>query len=153
LLPVGKEGGTIDRSHKGSQLPDLAFDDAAGRQLRLGALKGEPILINLWATWCAPCIAELPTLDRLAARGDLKVLTVSQDLQRTEKVAPFLAERGGKRLEPWLDPDNALGSHYAITVLPATVLYDSQGREVWRVLGPLDWSGPEAAELLKEAGS
>lgn len=141
----------IDRSHKGSERPELVLADAAGRQLRLSSLRGKPLLINLWATWCAPCIAELPTLDRLAAGGSVRVLTVSQDLQQTGKVAPFLAQRGGARLEAWLDPDNALSTHYAINVLPATVLYDSAGREVWRVLGPLDWAGPEAAALLAEA--
>lgn len=145
--------GTLDRSHRGSELPDFAFRDAAGRELRLASLRGKPLLVNLWATWCAPCVAELPTLDRLAeARaGRLKVLTVSQDMGQPGKVGAFLAQRGVKRLEGWLDPEGQLVSHYAVETLPTTILYDARGREVWRYVGGRDWSGAEAAKLLAEA--
>jgi thiol-disulfide isomerase/thioredoxin len=150
---VGTEGAVIDRTRKGSELPELTFADTSGKALRLTSLKGKPLLINLWATWCAPCIAELPTLNRLAGRGTVKVLTVSQDLRQTEKVEPFLAAKGGARLEPWLDPENALSTHYGVNVLPTTILYDAGGREVWRVIGPMDWAGPDAERLLAEGGA
>ena len=74
--------GTLDRSHKGSAIPDVTVSDPAGQQLKLASLTGKPLLINLWATWCAPCIAELPTLNRISNRADmnLQVVTVSQDM-------------------------------------------------------------------------
>jgi thiol-disulfide isomerase/thioredoxin len=151
---VGQEGAVIDRSTKGSAMPEFVLSDAAGKELRLSSLKGKPLLVNLWATWCAPCIAELPTLGRLAATGKVRVLTVSQDLpESATRAAPFLAQRGGARLEPWLDTENALSAHYAVRVLPATILYDAKGREVWRVFGPMDWAGSDAAKLLAEAGA
>ncbi len=152
-VPAGAElKGRIDRSRKGSALPDLTLTDAAGRELRLPSLKGKPLLLNLWATWCAPCVVELPMLDKLAATrgGELRVLTVSQDMQQTEKVAPFLAERGLARLEPWLDPKTDLAFHYDAATLPTTILYDAQGREVWRYVGAHDWSGADAAAMLAE---
>ncbi len=142
--------GTIDRSHKGSELPDFTVRNAAGGEIQLKQLKGKPLLINLWATWCAPCIAELPALDRLAAQGQVKVLTVSQDMVQLEKVAAFLKQRGTARLEPWLDPENELGFHYQAT-LPTSIFYDAQGREVWRVIGPREWDGAATTALLAEA--
>ena len=145
--------GTVDTSHKGEALPDLTLTDAAGRKLALPSLAGKPLLVNLWATWCAPCVAELPTLEALATSraGDLRVLTVSQDMSGTEKVADFLKTRGGPKLEPWLDPKNDLIFHYQLTTLPTTILYDAQGREVWRYVGGHDWSGPDAAGLIAQA--
>jgi thiol-disulfide isomerase/thioredoxin len=145
--------GQLDTSHKGEALPAVTLRDAAGRKLALASLAGKPLLVNLWATWCAPCVAELPTLDALAAShaADLRVLTVSQDMSGTEKVAEFLKARGGTRLEPWLDPKNDLAFHYQVTTLPTTILYDAKGREVWRYVGGHDWSGPDAAALIGQA--
>lgn len=143
----------IDRSFKGSRAPDFTFTDPKGARLQLTELAGQPYLLNLWATWCAPCVVEMPTLDRLAAaqEGKLRVITISQDMQGAEAVSPFFARSGFRHLEPWLDPDNNLGFHYGGATLPMTVLYDSQGREVWRMVGGHDWSSKESAELVAEA--
>lgn len=141
----------LDRSHKGAALPDFTFADPAGRRLTLASLKGKPVLINLWATWCAPCIKELPTLEAVAKSGRVRVLTVSQDAGDSAKVGQFLANKNLVALEPWLDPDNQLAFHYNTGTLPTTVLYDSQGREVWRFVGENDWSGAPATALIAEA--
>jgi thiol-disulfide isomerase/thioredoxin len=145
--------GKIDRSHKGAPLPEFTLADAAGKRVQLQSLKGKPLLLNLWATWCAPCVVELPMLDGLAAtKGDgLKVLTVSQDMQQTEKVAPFLSERGFRHLEPWLDAKNDLAFQYEVSTLPTTILYDAAGKEVWRYVGGHDWSSKETETMLAEA--
>ena len=145
----GELSGTIDRSHKGEPLPDVTVKDPAGRSLALKDLKG-PVLINLWATWCAPCGTELPLLDKLAADRPLRVVTVSQDMEGGAKVADFLKGKGVTRLEPWLDPENDLAFRYGGGTLPTTVYYDSAGREVWRFVGGHDWSGPETAKMLAE---
>ncbi len=150
----GTEASALDRSHKGSELPDFVLKDQTGKELRLASLKGKPLLINLWATWCAPCVAELPALDRLAGEraGRLKVLTVSQDMQKLETVAPFLKARGAARLEPWLDPEGELSVQYGAQLLPTSIYYDAQGREVWRLSGPREWNDADTAALLDEAG-
>lgn len=146
----GELTGTIDRSHKGSALPDFTLKDQSGHELRLQSLKGKPLLLNLWATWCAPCVVELPMLDRLAQQrgGTLKVLTVAQDMANTEKVAAFLSDRGFRSLEPWLDPQNDLAFHYGVQTLPTTIYYDAQGREVWRFTGGHDWTSAETSAML-----
>ena len=98
------------------------------QELQLASLKGKPVLINLWATWCGPCVLEMPMLDQLAGAdgSKLRVVTISQDLQGAAKVVPFFASHKFAHLEPWLDPDNTLGDHYATGILPTTVLYDAQ---------------------------
>ena len=144
--------GVINRAHRGSEIPDFTLKDPAGKEVRLTSLKGKPLLINLWATWCAPCVAELPALNRLAEkRGDsLKILTISQDMTQGERVAAFLQSKA-PRLEPWLDPENTLTDHYDTTILPTTIYYDANGREVWRYIGPRHWDNDKAAAMLAEA--
>ncbi len=134
-------------------MPDFTLTDPAGKELHLKSLKGQPVLVNLWATWCAPCVAELPALDKLAESqaGKLKVLTVNQDSGAPEKAGAFLKQRGVTRLEPWLDPKGDLAFHYEAPSLPMTVLYDAAGREVWRIAGPREWGDAETAKLIAEA--
>jgi thiol-disulfide isomerase/thioredoxin len=144
--------GEIDLGHAGELMPAILLEDITGRQLNTGALQGGPVLLNLWATWCAPCVVEMPILDDLAGEfGDtLRVVTVSQDMQGAAKVEPFFAAKKFANLQPWLDSENALGFAIDGGVLPTTVLYDAQGREVWRVIGEYDWAGAEAREAIAE---
>jgi thiol-disulfide isomerase/thioredoxin len=146
------KAGAVDRSRAGTPGPGTSFEDPDGEATDLAAFRGKPVLLNLWATWCAPCVKELPTLDALQAReGErLKVLTVSQDLDGRAKVEAFLAKNKYRTLEAWLDPEMALMSELGVTTLPTTILYDAGGREVWRVAGDKDWAGAEAAALLGE---
>jgi thiol-disulfide isomerase/thioredoxin len=148
-----KLSGVLDRSHKGEAMPEMTLKDASGKTLALSSLRGKPTLVNLWATWCAPCVVELPTLDRLVdlQEGKLRVLTVSQDMSGTEKIAAFLKERGGDNLEPWIDQKGDLGAKYQVQTLPTTVLYNADGREVWRFTGGKIWTNVEALGLIAEA--
>jgi thiol-disulfide isomerase/thioredoxin len=132
-------------------MPDFTVKDAAGKELRLASLKGKPVLINLWATWCAPCVAELPALNRLAQQrgASLQIVTISQDMGKLETVAPFLAAKA-PLLRPWLDPEGELTSHFETTILPTSIYYDAQGREVWRYIGPRQWDNDKAAAMLAE---
>ena len=144
--------GNLSIENRGALMPDFALSDPAGKKLTSADLRGKPVLINLWATWCGPCVLEMPMLDQLAGAdgGKLRVVTISQDLQGAAKVVPFFATRTFAHLEPWLDPDNTLGDHYATGILPTTVLYDAQGREVWRMIGGHDWAGPRTAAMLAD---
>jgi thiol-disulfide isomerase/thioredoxin len=145
--------GQIVRTNAGDAIPAMTLTDPAGRELVLAEV-GEPVLLNLWATWCAPCKVEMPLLDALAGEleGEVRVVTVSQDLQGAEKVAPFFAEQGFERLEPWLDPQADLGVALADGgLLPVTVLYDASGKELWRVSGDYAWDSEEAIAQIREA--
>ncbi len=145
--------GRLDRSQAGSAAPATAFEDPDGAPASFADFRGRPLLVNLWATWCGPCIAEMPTLDALAAREKerLQVLTVSQDLDGRAKVEAFFAKQGYRTLDTWLDPQMALMEALKVDTLPTTLLYDARGREVWRVTGIEDWESGRAALLLREA--
>jgi thiol-disulfide isomerase/thioredoxin len=148
----------VDRSHKGEAAPAATFDNPDGGAIRLAKFKGVPVLVNLWASWCAPCVKELPTLDKLAAShrddGQLGVIAVSQDSGPQPSVMAFLAKLKVKDLGAYHDPKMALsGALGPDTVLPTSILYDANGKEVWRYVGDLDWTGPDAAKLLAEGGA
>jgi thiol-disulfide isomerase/thioredoxin len=146
--------GTIDRSFAGEAMPVVELADPAGAKLATAELKGMPVLLNLWATWCVPCVTEMPMLDALAAEldGNVRVVTVSQDMSGAEAVAPFFAQRKLANLPQWLDPKNSLAVAYGGGAgLPLTVLFDAEGKEVWRVAGGYDWSSAEAREMIAEA--
>ncbi len=147
-------GQGIDRSNEGKPAPDVLFNDPDGEETSVAELRGKPVLLNLWASWCAPCVKELPTLDRLAeARGGaLTVAAVSQDTGPHPSVQAFLKARGVKNLGAYHDPKMGLSGALGAEVLPTSVLFDAQGREVWRYVGDLDWTRPEAAKLLAEGG-
>ena len=141
------------RSFAGTPLPALQFTDAADNTLDLAAQDG-PVLINLWATWCAPCVVEMPQLDRLAGalEGEVRVITVSQDMRGAEVVGPFFAQRKFSKLEPWLDPETALSAQFSPEgQLPLTILFDARGREVLRVAGGYQWDSAEAIALIRTA--
>jgi len=150
-FPIGFEAGKIDQSHKGEDMPAMPFVGPDGGPATLTKFRGKPLLVNLWATWCAPCVAEMPTLDALAEKhkGQLQVIAVSQDMMGRKVVDPFFAKHKFKMLQPYLDKDNALPLALKSQTLPTTIFYDSKGKEQWRVSGGMDWAGQGATELVK----
>jgi thiol-disulfide isomerase/thioredoxin len=147
--------GFIDRTYAGRSIPEVELVDPAGITLALAETGGMPVLLNLWATWCAPCVVEMPLLDEVAAEfgPNLRVLTVSEDIQGADKVVPFFETHGFTNLPRWMDPQNDLAFSFGGGgALPLTILYDADGREVWRVIGAYDWSSDEARALVAEAG-
>ena len=147
--------GELDRSHSGAPAPDVVFEDPYGRPARLSDFRGRPVLVNLWATWCGPCVVEMPSLDALArrARADVRVLAVSQDMgeDARRKVTDFFAERRFARLEPYLDKELAIMTTLRVDTLPTTILYNAQGVEVWRMTGMADWDSERTRRLIAEA--
>lgn len=146
----------VDRSHKGEAMPAKTFTGPDGKPTTLAKVAGgQPMLVNLWATWCAPCVAELPAIDMMAAQAagrGVKVIAVSQDQTGADQVDPFWKARNLKTLQRYLDPENELGFHYKTGTLPTTILYDGKGKEVVRIVGALEWGGEEGKKLIGEIG-
>ncbi len=144
----------IDRSHAGEPAPPIQFEAKGGRVTSVAALlaasKGRPVLVNLWATWCVPCRAEMPALDALAkARAaTLTVLPISEDLEGWRAVDKFFAPGKFASLSPYLDQPGDYAVKMGATGLPLSILYGADGREKWRVNGPLKWTSAEVAAAL-----
>ena len=138
----------VDRSHNGKPAPDAMFHDPDGGDISLADFEGVPVLVNLWASWCAPCIKELPTLEKLeqshSADGQLGVIAVSQDRAPKSSVDAFLADKGIARFALSMTPRWRWPGAIGVEILPTSILYDSEGREVWRYVGDLDWTSAEA---------
>lgn len=153
--PAQPAAAAPDVGQKGKPIPSVELTNGEGAAAKLSDLKGKPLLVNLWATWCVPCVKELPTLDALAARdaGKLQVVVVSEDLEGARAVTPFLQKRPLKTLKPWLDTANALMIPLKVASLPTTILYDGEGKEVWRISRDMDWTSKEAAAMLAQAAN
>ena len=131
-------------------LPAFSFQDEMGRDRTLADFRGKLVVLNLWATWCPPCVKEMPSLDRLhaqlAPRGGM-VLALSQDRTGLAKVAPFLAQHR-LNLAPYIDMPNAAGKALAITGLPTTLIIAPDGLEVARLVGGAVWDEDGMVQVL-----
>jgi thiol-disulfide isomerase/thioredoxin len=130
---------------------DEAFRDAEGNEVRLADFSGKVALVNLWATWCAPCRAEMPSIDRLAAEmagGELAVVALSTDRFGAERIREFFDEIGVGALAIYQDKRSEVARAAGALGLPVTLLLDREGREVARLTGDADWDSPEAQAFL-----
>lgn len=132
---------------------DASFTDADGTTHRLSDFRGKGLVVNLWATWCVPCVAELPSLAALANRtagSDIAVLAISSDRGGADVVRKFLASHDIAKLGIWLDPKGEATRAWGARGIPTTLLIDREGRERARFEGSADWSSDRSMVRLKE---
>lgn len=124
-----------------------------GREMTLADFRGKAVLVNFWATWCAPCLKELPSLDRLEADlggDDFEVVAVAADPKGPDSARAFLDKLQIENLKLYADPSLSLAiATGGSSVLPVSILYDAHGREVGRLVGDADWASPEARALIR----
>ena len=133
-------------------VPPFTFTDAAGNARALEDWRGKVVLLNLWATWCAPCLREMPHLDRLQAKlgsDKFEVLAISVDRNGPEKPTAFRDRTNIKHLKFYQDPTAKLGFALKVIGMPATLLLDTEGREIGRLVGPADWDSADAIRLIR----
>ncbi|HEX3954005.1 MAG TPA: TlpA disulfide reductase family protein [Stellaceae bacterium] len=130
--------------------PDVAFTDIDGKPVTLADFKGRPVVLNLWATWCDPCVREMPALDRLQADfvDKLRVVAVSEDRTGAKKVEPFVASAGFHALKVFLDPKGDVGRAFGVRGLPTSIVIDAAGRVIGKVEGPADWNSAKMLGVL-----
>jgi thiol-disulfide isomerase/thioredoxin len=130
----------------------FTFADGAGNALDLSHWKGKVVLLNLWATWCAPCRKEMPELAKLQQEmgsADFEVVALSEDLKGVEASAAFLKDAKAEVLALYVDPKATALEAIQSLGLPTTLLIDRNGKEVGRLLGPAQWNSEASKALIK----
>jgi cytochrome c biogenesis protein CcmG, thiol:disulfide interchange protein DsbE len=136
----------------GKLAANFTLRDLKGSEISLASLRGKVVFLNVWATWCAPCREEMPSIESLyrdfKANGDFVVLAVSQDTDG-ELVRPFV-EQNHLQFTVLLDPRNEVGERYDVNGIPETFIIGRDGRIVAHHVGPYDWSNADIREALQE---
>lgn len=135
-------------------LPDFSFDGPGGAKETAAGLKGKVVLLNIWATWCVPCREEMPQLDELQAElggTGFEVVAINIDKGGADKARSFLEETGVENLALYTDPSGKLFATLKAVGMPTTLLIDTQGKEMGRLVGPADWASAEAKRLIEAA--
>jgi thiol-disulfide isomerase/thioredoxin len=137
---------------KPKNLPQIVFYDEANSPVTLDKWKGKVIVLNIWATWCPPCVKEMPTLDRLQKRlgGDFfQVVVLSLDEAGIKVVKHFFDQTNVKNLDIYMDSNFKAASALNALGLPTTILIDLKGQELGRLVGPAEWDTPEIISFFK----
>ena len=156
-VPQPPEGGSAAVSttfvffDKPRPLPSIRFIDGAGQSRSLADLRGHPLILNIWATWCVPCRQEMPTLDRLQAtlKGSVLVVPLSIDSKGIPAVAAFYREIGITSLGTYVDQSGDATHLLDVSGIPTTLLVDRDGREIGRKIGPAEWDSPDMVALIE----
>jgi len=131
--------------------PAISLADTNGHSVELSELRGKLVLVNLWATWCEPCLREMPSLERLQSRlGErIAVLAVSEDRGGNKTVEPFIAKLGLKSVKIYIDPKSEVGHAFGARGLPTSFLIDREGKVLGRVEGAAEWDSPKILGVLE----
>ena len=132
--------------------PDELFTDESDKERTLADYRGSGLIVNFWATWCAPCVKEMPALDRLAreVKNDgLIVLALSADREGAPVVRKFYDKNGIEHLPVAIDRISRVARALDVGGLPTTVMFDADGREVGRVVGTAEWDAPATVAFLR----
>ena len=135
----------------GEPLADFTFPDMDGRPVQLAALRGKVVFINVWTTWCPPCIEEMPTIQRLHEQLNPKglvVLAINMDALGRQTVEPFLSKRR-LTFPILLDPESQTERLYRTAGIPESFIVDKAGLLVEKIVGPRDWAHPEVIALFE----
>jgi thiol-disulfide isomerase/thioredoxin len=133
-------------------LPPISFSDAQGNTHRVADFQGHGMVINLWATWCSPCVAEMPSLEKLSravAKDDIAVMPLSSDRGGADVVENFFAKNNIRALPVLLDPSGAAAGAFHLPGIPTTLIVDRNGQERARMVGSANWGSPEAIALVR----
>jgi len=149
--PIAGSVENFSRIDPSLPTPDDGFTDVAGHPLSLADFRGKYVLLNVWATWCGPCVAEMPSLDRLQAQlggADFVVLPVSVDRGGAVLVTDFYGKHRIQHLGVYVDPSNRIARSLSVSGLPTSFLLGPDGRAVGALVGATEWDTPEAIALI-----
>lgn len=153
-VPQGLTAGTMKRfvlSDQSVAAPNVTFLDETGNETSFNAFKDKVILVNLWATWCAPCIKEMPDLNELQksmAATDFEIVLISENQDGIESSLKFLKDNNISELKTYIDPSRKVARAFKSSFLPTSILFDRSGNEVGRLIGPAEWNSGDTRALI-----
>jgi peroxiredoxin len=136
----------------GRPAPNFTLPGLDGEMVSLSDHKGHVVLVNIWATWCPPCIDEMPSMEALYQElkdEDFEILAISIDAMGTETVAPFM-KKNNLSFPALLDPEGTIKSVYQTTGVPESFIINKQGILVEKIIGPRNWADPSAVRYLRD---
>ncbi|WOT05508.1 TlpA family protein disulfide reductase [Shewanella youngdeokensis] len=134
------------------EVPDVSFKDSDGGSVNLKQFKGKVVIVSLWATWCAPCLQEIPMFEAIRQRNkdnDLVVLPISIN-EDSDQVAAFLERHDLGYYKTWLDPQKNIDNVMPADIVPATYVFDGSGNLIGFLRGYLDWSDKDVQPYLEK---
>jgi peroxiredoxin len=132
--------------------PDFTFPGLDGKMIRLSDYKGKVVLVNIWATWCPPCVAEMPSMEKLYQKfkgENFEILAVSIDEPGLKAVAPFM-KKSGLTFPALIDSEGAIKTVYGITGIPESFIIDKQGILIKKIVGPVDWAATNVFRFFSD---
>ena len=159
MAPLARDDvAAVEVGKTARALPDLAFQGPDGQSLTLASFRGRTLLVNLWATWCPPCLKEMPSLDRLQGEmggKDFEVVAINIDTRNLDKPRTWLAERTIAKLAYYADPQakvfQDMRAARKVDGMPISLIVDPSGCELALLQGPAEWSSPAAKALIRAA--
>ena len=157
ILSLKLNNPSIDFSNQvaiegGTRAPDFNFPGLDGKMIRLADQKGKVVLVNIWATWCPPCVDEMPSMEKLYQKfkgQDFEILAVSIDETGLKAVAPFM-KKTGLTFPALIDSKGTIKATYGITGVPESFIIDKQGVLIKKIVGPVDWATPKVFSFFSE---
>ena len=137
---------------KGAAAPDFTLPDLNGNSVSLSDYRGKAVLLNIWATWCPPCVSEMPSMEKLyqnMKEEDFDILAVSIDESGADDVVSFM-KKYKLNFTVLTDPQGSLNDKYQTTGIPESYIIDKNGRIVEKIIGPRDWAAPEIVRIFQE---
>ena len=132
--------------------PDFTLPGLNGELISLSEFKGNVVLVNIWATWCPPCVYEMPSMEKLHQQfksEKFKILAISIDSQGAKAVAPFMKNHN-LTFQALIDPAGTIRTSYGINSIPQSFIIDKQGHLLKKIIGPIDWATPEVFRFFRE---
>jgi thiol-disulfide isomerase/thioredoxin len=131
--------------------PAVSLTDSSGHTVDLADLRGKVVVVNFWATWCGPCLQEMPSLERLQSRlGErIEVLAVSEDRGGDKAVEPFIAKLGLNSVKVYIDPKSEVGHALGVRGLPTSFVIDREGKVLGRVEGAAEWDSRKILGVIE----
>ena len=150
--PLNGEMSRFNFSSSEAPFSNVSFSDSADNTTYLSQFRGRIVVLNVWASWCGPCVMEMPTLDHLQASfssSDLVVVPISIDRGGAHQAMPYLNRMGVHTMTPYFDHSNAIGRLLGASRIPVTVIIGRDGNEIGRFIGTTEWDSDEAKSLIK----